>query len=194
MGLPSVQGSVGPVVVVVVQPAGEGVQAGLVAQVEPGIWAGVKTYDLAGVPVRVLFAPDHTPELEIVKQLLKGSRSATRDLHLRRLFRDRRCHAGVGPRRHAAQGGAGSGAGRPGLGHPQVAQAPNIKLYVPKREGPFARLRKLHHKLMVIDEQIVVAGSFNYTAPANAFNDENITTYPRPSAMQSGIFPGRGHP
>jgi phosphatidylserine/phosphatidylglycerophosphate/cardiolipin synthase-like enzyme len=27
---------------------------------------------------------------------------------------------------------------------------------------------------MVIDEAIVVAGSFNYTAPANEFNDENI--------------------
>ena len=33
-----------------------------------------KTYDLGGVPVRVLFAPDHTPELEIMKQLLKGSK------------------------------------------------------------------------------------------------------------------------
>jgi hypothetical protein len=33
-----------------------------------------KTCDLAGVPVRVLFAPDHTPELEIMKQLLKGAR------------------------------------------------------------------------------------------------------------------------
>lgn len=32
------------------------------------------TYDLGGVPVRVLFAPDHTPELEIVKQILKGLR------------------------------------------------------------------------------------------------------------------------
>ena len=31
-----------------------------------------RTYDLSGVPVRVLFAPDHTPELEIMKQLLKG--------------------------------------------------------------------------------------------------------------------------
>ena len=41
-GTPSVKGSVGPVVVVVVQPAGEGVQAGLVAQVEPGIWAGAQ--------------------------------------------------------------------------------------------------------------------------------------------------------
>jgi phosphatidylserine/phosphatidylglycerophosphate/cardiolipin synthase-like enzyme len=35
--------------------------------------AAPATYDLGGVPVRVLFAPDHTPELEIVKQILKGS-------------------------------------------------------------------------------------------------------------------------
>ena len=35
-------------------------------------------------------------------------------------------------------------------------------------------LRKLHHKLMVIDETIVVAGSFNYTQPANDYNDENL--------------------
>ncbi len=31
-----------------------------------------KTYNLAGVPVKVLFAPDHTPELEFMKQMLKG--------------------------------------------------------------------------------------------------------------------------
>ena len=29
------------------------------------------TYDLGGVPVKVLFAPDHTPELEFMKQMLK---------------------------------------------------------------------------------------------------------------------------
>jgi phosphatidylserine/phosphatidylglycerophosphate/cardiolipin synthase-like enzyme len=50
----------------------------------------------------------------------------------------------------------------------------NIKLFIPKREGVFAKLRKVHHKLMVIDERIVVAGSFNYTEPANAYNDENL--------------------
>lgn len=33
---------------------------------------------------------------------------------------------------------------------------------------------KLHHKLMVIDDAIVIAGSMNYTQPANEFNDENI--------------------
>lgn len=31
-------------------------------------------YNLAGVPVKVLFAPDHAPELEIMKQMLKAVR------------------------------------------------------------------------------------------------------------------------
>jgi len=33
---------------------------------------------------------------------------------------------------------------------------------------------KLHHKLLVLDEKVVIGGSFNYTAPANRYNDENI--------------------
>jgi phosphatidylserine/phosphatidylglycerophosphate/cardiolipin synthase-like enzyme len=36
------------------------------------------------------------------------------------------------------------------------------------------KLRKLHHKLMVINERVVVAGSFNYTQPASDYNDENL--------------------
>ena len=47
---------------------------------------------------------------------------------------------------------------------PKTMKHPNIELFVPKKEGVFKNLRKLHHKLMVIDERIVVAGSFNYTA------------------------------
>ncbi len=35
-------------------------------------------------------------------------------------------------------------------------------------------LRKVHHKLMVIDERLVILGSFNFTAPATTLNDENI--------------------
>lgn len=35
-----------------------------------------KTYNLVGVPVKVLFAPDHTPELEFMKQMLKGTSEA----------------------------------------------------------------------------------------------------------------------
>jgi len=46
-----------------------------------------------------------------------------------------------------------------------------INVYFPIRQPGFG---KLHHKLMVIDEAIVVGGSMNYTAPANEYNDENI--------------------
>ena len=35
-------------------------------------------------------------------------------------------------------------------------------------------VRKVHHKLMVIDESLVIAGSFNYTDTAETLNDENI--------------------
>ncbi|KQV67881.1 hypothetical protein ASC64_11845 [Nocardioides sp. Root122] len=134
-----------------------------------------KTYDLAGVPVKVLFAPDHTPELEIMKQMLKGTEEITFaiftfagssgiDDAMLALARGGMKIRGVLDRGQAAHDWAAP----PWLVHE------NIELFVPRRDGPFAHLRKLHHKLMVIDEQVVVAGSFNYTAPANEYNDENI--------------------
>ena len=57
---------------------------------------------------------------------------------------------------------------------PKTMKHPNIELFAPQRTGDFADLRKLHHKLMVVDEQVVVAGSFNDTQPANDYNDENL--------------------
>lgn len=133
------------------------------------------TYDLAGIPVRVLFAPDHTPELEIVKQLLKGQSevffaiftfagSSGIDDALLALAR-----GGMD-----IQGVLDPGQARQKWAAPKWLVHPNIKLFVPDRQGAFAQLRKLHHKLMVIDELIVVAGSYNYTQPANEYNDENI--------------------
>ena len=132
-------------------------------------------YDLAGVPVKVLFAPDHTPELEIVKQMLKGTEevvfaiftfagSSAIDDAMLALARGGMKVRGVLDRTQAAHDWAAP----PWLVHD------NIELFVPRRTGVFADLRKLHHKVMVIDEQVVVAGSFNYTAPANEYNDENI--------------------
>ncbi len=51
-------------------------------------------------------------------------------------------------------------------------------------------MRKMHHKLMVIDERVVIAGSFNYTGPANRVNDENIIMLgdlkPAPQAALNG--------
>jgi phosphatidylserine/phosphatidylglycerophosphate/cardiolipin synthase-like enzyme len=39
---------------------------------------------------------------------------------------------------------------------------------------PGTGVRKIHHKLMVIDERLVIAGSFNYIGPAGALNARNI--------------------
>ena len=64
---------------------------------------------------------------------------------------------------------------------------PNIELFVPRKSGVFATLRKLHHKLMVIDGTTVVAGSFNYTQPANEYNDENLFVLGSPFPTVEGI-------
>lgn len=134
-----------------------------------------KTYDLAGGPVKVLFAPDHTPELEFMKQMLKGASevvfaiftfagSSGIDDTMLSLAAGGMTIRGVLDPGQAAQHWAA----------PKTTIHPNIKLFVPRRSGVFKDLRKLHHKLMVIDEQVVVAGSVNYTQPANDYNDENL--------------------
>jgi phosphatidylserine/phosphatidylglycerophosphate/cardiolipin synthase-like enzyme len=50
-------------------------------------------------------------------------------------------------------------------------KAAGVELFENK---PGTGVRKLHHKLMVIDERLLIVGSFNYTAPATTLNDENI--------------------
>jgi len=53
----------------------------------------------------------------------------------------------------------------------QALQRAGVDLY---ENTPGTGVRKVHHKLMVVDEELVVVGSFNYTDPANTLNDENI--------------------
>jgi phosphatidylserine/phosphatidylglycerophosphate/cardiolipin synthase-like enzyme len=150
--------------------------------------AAPATYDLGGVPVRVLFAPDHTPELEIVKQILKGDQecyfaiftfagsSGIDDALLAMARGGMKIHGVLDPGQAAQQWAA-----------PKWLKHANIKLYLPKKAGAFAALRKLHHKLMVIDERIVVAGSYNYTEPANLYNDENIFVMGSTHAEVAGV-------
>jgi len=127
---------------------------------------------VSNVPIRILFAPDHNPEMEIMKQMLKvahrvdfaiftfSESSGIDDTMLKLLA------LGI-PVRGAfdEKQGAHSWAAIPRL------KAAGAQLYgVPAGNG----VGKLHHKLMVLDEQVVIAGSFNYTGPANRLNDENI--------------------
>ncbi len=127
---------------------------------------------VSNVPIRVLFAPDHSPEMEIMKQMLKAKEriafaiftfsksSGIDDTMLARLA------AGMPIRGafDATQGGQDWAAIKPLI----AAGAELFK--VSKGNG----VGKLHHKLMVLDESVVIAGSFNYTGPANRLNDENI--------------------
>jgi phosphatidylserine/phosphatidylglycerophosphate/cardiolipin synthase-like enzyme len=139
-----------------------------------------RAYNLGGVPVKVLFAPDHTPELELIKQILKAEKeigfaiftfagsSGIDDALLMASKADCQITGALDPGQAAQKWAAPRGT--PGAA-PSWLNRKNISLYTPKREGGF---RKLHHKLMAIDHHTVVAGSFNYTAPANEYNDENL--------------------
>ncbi|MCZ6701639.1 MAG: phospholipase D-like domain-containing protein [Ignavibacteria bacterium] len=127
---------------------------------------------VSNIPIRVLFAPDHNPEMEIMKQMLKArkridfaiftfSKSSGIDDTMIRLL-----ETGF-PIRGAfdvLQGGQSWAA-------ISDLKAKGAELFkVPPGNG----VGKLHHKLMVLDEEVVIAGSFNYTGPANRLNDENI--------------------
>ncbi len=144
-----------------------------------------KLFNVAGVPTKVLFAPEHAPELEIMKQMLKGARevyfaiftfagSSGIDDTMLSLARGGMKICGVVDRGQAAHGWAA----------PKTMKHENIKLFYPTKTSG---VRKLHHKLMIIDERVVVAGSFNYTEPANNFNDENIFVLGSVSPETHGI-------
>lgn len=124
------------------------------------------------VRVKPCFAPDHAPEMEIMKQMLKAKKridfaiftfanSSGIDDSMIKLS-----EFGI-KIRGAMDGGqaAQKWAAEKGL------IAAGIGIWrVPKKD----KVRKLHHKLMVIDDSVTIVGSFNYTAPANLTNDENI--------------------
>lgn len=130
------------------------------------------TYNLNHVPVRILFSPDDSPELEIVKQMLKCSKrldfsiftfaasSGIDDAMAMLRFAGRRVRGVFDPSQ-----------GKRDWAATHWLHDAGIEVFIPRKEQGFG---KLHHKLMVIDNDIVVGGSFNYTAPANNYNDENI--------------------
>ena len=129
--------------------------------------------EVSQIPIRILFAPDHSPEMDIMKQMLKAqqridfavftfSASSGIDDAMLVLAQTGIKIKGVMDWKQSNQSWA--------AGHNLVGK-PNIELYRAKPQG---KMRKLHHKLMVIDERVIIAGSFNYTGPANRLNDENV--------------------
>ena len=127
---------------------------------------------LGHVRVKPLFAPRHGPEMEIMKQMLKSAgsidfamftfaRSSGIDDTMLRLVGSLDRLRGVLDRGQGMQAWAAT----------PLLRSAGVELYQNKAG---TGVRKVHHKLMVIDERVVIAGSFNYTAPATTINDENL--------------------
>jgi phosphatidylserine/phosphatidylglycerophosphate/cardiolipin synthase-like enzyme len=131
---------------------------------------------VSGIRVKILFAPDHDPEMEIMKQIAKAksrvdfaiftfaeSSGIDDQLVLAK-------QAGI-----AVRGALFRSQANQKWSVKEVLKNAGLELHlVPRPRLRQPRPRKLHHKLMVIDEQLIIAGSFNYTGRANQLNDENI--------------------
>ncbi|MBN2139883.1 MAG: hypothetical protein JW718_02650 [Desulfovibrionaceae bacterium] len=128
---------------------------------------------VSGVPIKVLFAPDHDPEMEIAKQMAKAREridfaiftfaesSAIDDQMLLAARADIKIKGNLDAKQANQKWAASK----------HLLNQTNIDIRQVPNKAPVG---KLHHKLMVIDRQVIIAGSFNYTGPANLLNDENI--------------------
>ncbi|MEM9955918.1 MAG: phospholipase D-like domain-containing protein [Chloroflexota bacterium] len=136
-----------------------------------------RVHNVGGVPVRILFSPDNVPELEMVKQMLKASHridfaiftfsgSSAIDDAMVMVNRAGVTIRGVLESKQANQKWSAR----------EWLQRAGIQFYYPDDKDPMfqGKLGKLHHKLFIVDDSVVVGGSMNYTGPANDFNDENI--------------------
>jgi phosphatidylserine/phosphatidylglycerophosphate/cardiolipin synthase-like enzyme len=129
-------------------------------------------FRLGHVRIKPVFAPEQGPEMEIMKQMLKAqasidfamftfAQSSGIDDTMVRLVGQLARLRGVLDRGQGVQQWAAT----------QPLRTAGVELYENKAG---TGVRKVHHKLMVIDERLVIAGSFNYTSPATTLNDENI--------------------
>jgi phosphatidylserine/phosphatidylglycerophosphate/cardiolipin synthase-like enzyme len=131
---------------------------------------------VSNVRVKTLFAPDHNPEMEIMKQIAKArnrvdfaiftfaSSSGIDD----QLIAARSTGLAVRGAMFTSQ------ANQVWAATSALEEAGVSLFFVPRQDVPDPKPRKLHHKLMVLDEQLIIAGSYNYTHPANFLNDENL--------------------
>jgi phosphatidylserine/phosphatidylglycerophosphate/cardiolipin synthase-like enzyme len=131
-----------------------------------------KEVKVSRMRVKSLFAPDHAPEMEIMKQILKAK---TRIDFAVFTFAQ---SSGIDDALIAAHERGVQVNGildRMMSNQKWAAKKPlvdaGVMIHIAGNQGG---LGKLHHKLMTIDDQVSIFGSFNYTGPANRSNDENI--------------------
>jgi phosphatidylserine/phosphatidylglycerophosphate/cardiolipin synthase-like enzyme len=137
------------------------------------------TLDIEGSQVQIMFSPDNNPELRIVNEILKAQSSA-----YFMMFTFAKSTTIDDALITKLQGGNFDVVGVLDGGQSAHSWSPHKTLL-----NAGARLRretlpnngKLHHKLMVLDDHTVIGGSFNFTGPANQYNDENLFLVRDPS-------------
>jgi phosphatidylserine/phosphatidylglycerophosphate/cardiolipin synthase-like enzyme len=128
-------------------------------------------FRLGWMRIKPLFAPQHGPEMEIMKQMLKA---ATRIDFAMFTFAQ---SSGIDDTMYrlasqlSIRGALDHGQGAQAWAATEPLKARGVELF---ENAAGSGVRKIHHKLMVVDERLVIAGSFNYTEPATLLNDENI--------------------
>jgi phosphatidylserine/phosphatidylglycerophosphate/cardiolipin synthase-like enzyme len=135
-----------------------------------------KEIDVSNIRLKVLFAPDHNPEMEIMKQIAKAKRSIVFAIFT---FAE---SSGIDDQLILVNKNGikifgtlfTSQANQEWAATKKLVDAGINLKFVPGKKNGDPWPRKLHHKIMVIDDQLIITGSFNYTGPANLINDENI--------------------
>ncbi|MEM7445439.1 MAG: phospholipase D-like domain-containing protein [Pseudomonadota bacterium] len=139
---------------------------------------------VSDVWLKPCFAPDHNPEMEIMKQMAKAksridfaiftfSKSSGIDDAMKLARRAGVKVSGVLDHAQGNQVWAAT--------HGLAEEGVEISM-VRKQHG---HINKLHHKLMTIDDRVLIIGSFNYTGPANVLNDENIIVIGNPDTDEA---------
>ena len=148
------------------------IQKGHFGKLNEGHDAKPPVVNVSDVPIRVLFAPDHNPEMEIMKHMAKTESqidfaiftfSQSSGIDDQMIMAEK---AGV-----IVRGALDGGQGNAHWAATRPVQNAGADLFLVHKSG---QLGKLHHKLMVLDQRMIIAGSFNYTKPATQLNDENL--------------------
>ena len=152
------------------------INAGLFGRRSP-VGHKAKEVTIGNTKVFPLFAPDHNPELVIVNAILKAqtsidiamftfSGSSTIDDALLAALDRGVTVKGVLDRSQSAH----DYSPHPAL----IAKGALLRRHHVSTLPGFTKPGKLHHKSMVVDDKVLITGSFNYTGKANRFNDENV--------------------
>lgn len=124
------------------------------------------------IRVKPMFAPDHIPELEFLKQMNKAKSRI--DFAIFTFAQSSGIEDGLANAKRLEVGVKGlldrKAANQKWAAKTTLKDA-GVTLFTNKTG---TGVGMVHHKLMTIDDQLTIIGSFNYTGAANLTNDENI--------------------